>query len=356
MIQYSCPYKDLPLNNRNYYRLIFSLLPATIPRMGIESNRYDPRMHGDPNAFIYESGTDNANIHLRKSSVLAAAFTPLMRDFKEKLGIYPPSALENMRENVGVGRYPYLGKIPVSEIFDTPLSNHSAHFSYFSEMIETDYLDPTDYRGPLRPTVTVPIGFYGEKFAEATAVTAAVLSRLASKIMTEESDQLFDSHYQQTIRNETFMVIPSTVLAEGMQTIAAGVGLLTAQGIPGYKNDPIGGMQQLVDQKVFQHFAALSPSGIIILMTQEGLRFKEPLTVDNDGILKINSQLLEIFKQEKVVKVETGKGRLSEGCPVARPNVPEVREDGSSAIIKNSGVQMGMDAFMEHLRYYYSNS
>lgn len=324
--------------------------------MSAESHRYDPRVHGDPDAFIDALSKDDPKINLRKSSVLAAAFTPFIKDFKNKVSEYHPSSLEDIRKNVEVGKFYYFSSSSaVSEAFYTEIDDPSKYFSSFASMAETQYLGNRSYEYPLDTLVTVPIGYYEEKFAKATAMTGSVLSELAGRIMKGESNKLLRSPYERTIREETFMPNPSTVLAEGMQTIAAGIGLLTSEGIPGYEDDPIKGMQYLVDQKVFQHFAAQAPTGVIVPMTISGLRFKQPLTLDLDGHVKINTKLNEIFKREKQVKVTAkGKGRLGEGCPVARPYVPEVTIFGKEDVIPESGVQMGMNIFMEYLKYYYS--
>ncbi len=323
--------------------------------MPIESHRYDPRIHGEPNVFIDALPKDDPKVNLRKSSVLAAAFTPFIRDFQEKISEYTLSKLKSMNEDIEIGIYDYPSyNTPVSEAFYCNISNYSDYFSRFSKVAKSRYLGNRSYDHPLDPLVIVPIGFYEKKFAKATAISGSVLSEVAGKLMKEESNKLLQSPYERTIREETFMPNPYTILAEGMQTVAAGIGLLTSEGIPGYENDPIEGMQQLIDQRVFQHFAAQAPTGVIIPMVISGLRFKEPLVKDDIGNLKVNNTLLDLFKREKQAKSNTGKGRLSEGCPVARPHVPEVTIFGNSDVIPDSGVQMGMEIFMEYLKYYYS--
>lgn len=330
--------------------------------MSAESNRYNPYIHDEPNTFIDALPPGDPKINLRKSSVLAAAFTPFIRDFKEKLSDYSPYRAESIRDDVEIGiyDYPQLSNTAILEIFDSEIYNPSEYFSSFSQVAESRYLGNSSYR-PLDSLVIVPVGFYGGRFAKATAMSGSVLSELAGRVMKEESNKLVRSPYEQIIRKETFMHSPHTSLAEGMQTTAASIGLLTSEGIPGYEDDPIEGMQQLIDQKVFQHFAALAPTGIVIPMPVSGLRFKQPLISDNNGNLRVNSQLNELFRIEKKTKLAKKenktrdvRGTLSEGCPVARPHVPEVTIFGDSNIISESGVQMGMSVFMEYLKYYYS--
>ncbi len=324
--------------------------------MSAESNRYDPRIHGEPNAFVDALPKDDPKVNLRKSSVLAAAFTPFMRDFEDKMSGYSPSQAESIRANTEIGIYDYHpASTALSEAFDSKIDNSSEYFSSFSESAESRYLGNKSFDQPLDPLVIVPVGLYGERFAKATAMTGSVLSELAGRLMKKESRQLLQSPYERIIREETFTRSPHTTLAEGIQSIAAGIGLLTSEGIPGYEDNPIEGMQQLIDQRVFQHFAAHAPTAIILPMTIVGLRFKEILTSDDNGNMRINNQLKEIFKKEKQVKLaKKGRGTLSEGCPVARPNVPEVTVFGESDVIPDSGVQMGMNIFMEYLKYYYS--
>ena len=324
--------------------------------MPVESNRYDPTIHGEPNTFISDLSSEDPKFNLRKSSVLAAAFTPFIRSFEEQMSDYPPSQAESIKENTEIGIYDYhRASTAVSEVFDIKIDNSSTYFSSFSKSAESRYLGNKSFDHPLDSLVIVPVGLYGERFAKATAMSGSVLSELAGRMMKKESEKLLQSPYEKIIREDTFTRSPHTSLAEGIQTIAAGIGLLTSDGIPGYNDDPIKGMQQLINQKVFQHFAAQAPTGIIIPMTIVGLRFKEPLISDEDGNLKINSQLKEIFKKEKQVKLEKkGRGTLSEGCPVARPNIPEVTIFGEPATIPESGVQTGMNVFMDYLKYYYS--
>lgn len=324
--------------------------------MSAESHRYDPRIHGEPNAFIDALTKDDPKRNLRKSSVLAAAFTPFIRDFQEKMRDYPPSRAEKIREDVEIGRYEYTrSSTDIKGIFDSEIEDPSSYFSYFPYDVESRYLGNHSYDpSRLDSLVVVPIGMYGEQFAKATAMTGSVLSELAGRVMREEQKKLLQSPYGRTIREETHTLTPHTALAEGMQTIAAGIGLLTSEGVPGY-DDPIEGVQQLLKQKVFQHFAAQAPSGIIIPMTIVGLRFKEPLTSDDNGHLKINNKFVDLLRKEKLEKVNSSRGRLSEGCPVARPHVPEVTIFGEEDIISDSGVQMGMNIFMEYLKYYYNS-
>jgi hypothetical protein len=327
-----------------------------------DTYRYDPRIHGDPEEFLktplpadlrwFEREKRDFQ---RRSSILTAAFTPFTKEFTDKIAsAYPPEKMPGLLDNhcVDTGKYSHLGdRKPVFR------SVADSFFDTFERFCELNTFSEFGPRHKIRcnPDIAAPIGVYGEDFAQATVKAGGVLSILARGTMRQEGYALECSQYGKAIDRDTFIEIPHYTLAEGIQTITASIALLMAKGVTGYKEDPVGGLAHLIDQKVFQHFAAHAPSGVIIRMADHGLSFPSILTTDDDGKSLLSPELIRLLEKEKPYKAGSGQGRLGYGCPVAIPHVPTVDPEGNVEIIESSGVQMAMALFFPYLDYFYTH-
>lgn len=327
-----------------------------------DTYRYDPRIHGDPEEFLKTPLPSDLRWFerekrdfQRRSSILTAAFTPFTQEFTYKIASdYPPEKTPDLLDNhiVDTGEYSHLGDR--KPVYSTVPDSFFDTFDTFCELNTFSEFGPR-HKIHCKPDIAAPIGTYGEHFAQATVKAGGVLSILAIKTMGQEGYALERSQYGKAIDRDTFIEIPHYTLAEGIQTITASTSLLMAKGVSGYEEDPIGGMAHLIDQKVFQHFAAHAPSGVIIRMVNSGLSFPTILTIDNNGNSLLSPDLIRLLEKEKPYKAGTGQGRLGYGCPVAIPHVPTVDQYGKVEIIEDSGVQMAMELFFPYLDYFYTH-
>lgn len=319
----------------------------------IERSPYNPHIHGDPEEFIHGvqslglSPQDGKNLELhRRSTVLAAAFTPIVERFTS---IVTASEVEH-RDSFFDGVFVYSARDTRSTVdhFEIDVSEHLKRFNRYYEMKNLN--SPF----PLTPQIQVPVGKYGDKFADAIVRSSWALCE--HFIDTMDANSLYSvNEYTRALKRDTFTEFPHLAMLEGIQTTAAATALLTGDGVPGYEADPIGGMRSLIDRKIFQQFAALSPSGIVVPMALDGWGFREPLAVNPEGNIVLSQHLKNILKAEKPNKFGhvAGEARLGKGCPVARNHTGVVDADGTQRFIKESGVQLMMKAYLPYLEYYY---
>jgi len=168
-------------------------------------------------------------------------------------------------------------------------------------------------------TLVMPIGEYGEQFAERLLRATIVAMEITGQGLEEDATRVVKEHEsvlrEHTARGQSegkarydydFNLLgwdkvtgaaPLATLQEGILSVMQTIALLTANKVPGYDN-PDDLLRDIVAQGVIERFTRRVSMGYVGPLTLFGAYYPHPLTTSN-GKLELTDELSMILKENK---------------------------------------------------------
>jgi len=316
--------------------------------------RFNPAVHQDSEEYIADAkGPFDHNF--RVSLVLGGIFTPLCEQFHDNL------MASKLESGLPIPRF-LSGREPKIYMFDTdPKSKHEREIyvdSIFStsipvqpmlgECLSTGHFSNDTF------DISIPIGLYGKDLAVATVQTVRALYALLPKTVGVEAFEVFKEN-KYTLLTETFQSDPIYSMMEGALTIGQAYAVLSADKNPHYQDDPVGLFRRLLQEKVFDQFAAYLPAGKLPTLAHRGATIEGAFDQDTfqlTGTLRgqLQHEREAVIRQRGIRSVRI----THKGCPVAREHTPTPHEEGTPGVIDKSGITLMGEVFADYLEHYYT--
>ena len=266
--------------------------------------------------------------HLLVVSTLTGIFNPLVAEFAASIDETKASILLDDSSLSVSTRKLYPSVSVNAELFD--LNKHGIRDINASIILEHQ-----------PDTVSLPtqalVGNYGEELAISLVKSAGILHTLLESNDSEKYSAI-DRRYEKFLEEETFNAFVRPTLHEGIQSIVAGLSLLTIDQVEGYESDPMKLCHDLIHNNLLEEFAALVPNGYVFPMVIDGIAFTNPLE-NKDGTLSLSQ---ELKRNLRVQHLEAQKaavpGSRARGCPAAARTISNVA--GKSSGITLLGQKM----------------
>lgn len=299
--------------------------------------RFNPEVD---NHETYLQQDSHEHKHARAVSVLTGIFNPLVAEFVESIAdVNPADILEKTgtEPEIELGDLsPHYYSNPTPTFYGKPLRHVDRYFS-----------SPSLYNRHESP-LYAPVGEYGPEMAGFLIQAGRSMQTLLLKHPTNHYQQT-DQKYEKFLSQETFQKKTFPIMMEAIQSIVAGLSLLTVDKVPGYDNDPMKLCQDIVNSNLLERIANLIPPAYIFPMARKGTVFNNPLeNVHGKLILSaiLEKDLLRAHHEAQLAAMEGSRGR---GCPAAARTIT----DGDH---KTSGITLLSRSLLPFLSYEYQKT